>query len=479
MLIPDHQLPAVVALTGVYATFILLYAYYFYRKVKTFAGYNVAGRSIPLVPMILTILGTSIGGAMLLGLMADAYRIGISQMWMLFPLIGVLAILTAFFVRRLRQVGDKHELFTVGDYAAVRFGPLARYPASIANLVAISALTGMQFVALATILRLLFGLETTHGILIACAFLTLKTYLGGFTSVVWSDAVQGTIQTIGIVSLFAAIYVMSGGWGEIVTKAGDSGQRALLTLSNISTYKIALFMLTLGAAVLVRQDFWSRIWAARDLRTTIKAYWWSVVLVLITGLVVVLTGVFAKIGLGIVAEPPAMIYYHVIQEAMPFWFFALMLITLMATVVSCADSYFIAGASTLVSDFVQPHFRGASDRQLLMCSRGAVIVMALISLLLALAVPRLIQLWITGSAILVSSLLVPLLLGVLWTRPSRRAGACAMWAGLVVAMAWQLLGEPGGWSPVFVGVPASALMLAGIMLLDARRAPLAPATDFD
>lgn len=476
MLIPDHQLPAVMALTGIYAVFILLYAYYFYRKVKTFAGFNVAGRSMPLMPMVLTILGTSIGGAMLLGLMADAYRIGISQMWMLFPLIGVLAILTAFFVRRLRQVGDQHELFTVGDYAAVRFGPMARYPASIANLVAISALTGMQFVALATILKLLFGIETTHGILLACVFLTLKTYMGGFTSVVWSDAVQGTIQTIGIVSLFVAIYVMSGGWGEVTAQAEANGQQALLTLSNISPYKIALFTLTLGAAVLVRQDFWSRIWAARDLSTTTKAYWWAVVLLLITGIVVVLTGVFAKVGLGIVAEPPAMIYYHVIQEAMPFWFFALMLITLIATVVSCADSFFIAGASTLVSDFVQPHFHNATDRQLLMCSRGAVIVMALISVLLALAVPRLIQLWITGSAILVSSLLVPLLLGVLWTRPSRHAGACAMWAGLAVALAWQLLGQPGGWSPVFIGVPASALTLSGVMLLDACRPSNAVAT---
>lgn len=371
MLIPDHQLPTVIALTGVYATLILLYAYYLYRKVKTFAGYNVAGRRMPLMPMILTILGTSIGGAMLLGLMGDAYRIGVSQMWMLFPLIGVLAILTAFFVKRLRRLGDQHELYTVGDYAALRYGSLARYPASIANLVAISALTGMQFVALATILQLLFGLETTHGILIACAFLTLKTYLGGFTSVVWSDAVQGTIQTVGIVALFVAVYVMSGGWGDVTANAEATGQQALFRLTNISPYQIFLFMFTLGAAVLVRQDFWSRIWAARDLGTTMKAYWWAVTLLLISGLVVVLTGVFAKVGLGIVAEPPSMIYYHVIQEAMPFWFFALMLITLMATVVSCADSFFIAGASTMVSDFIQPNAKGATDRQLLMCSRGA------------------------------------------------------------------------------------------------------------
>lgn len=465
MLIPEHQLPPVITLTGVYGLLILCYAYYFYRKVRTFAGYNVAGRTMPLLPMVLTILGTSVGGATLLGLMANAYSIGLSQLWMVFPLIAMVAILAAFFVKRLRRVGDEHQLFTVGDYAAMRYGPMARYPASIANLVAMSALTGMQFVALATILKLLFGLETTQGILIACAFLTLKTYLGGFTSVVWSDAVQGSLQTVGIVALFVAVYAMSGGWSGVAANAEASGQAAMLQLGNISPYQVSVFFFTLGAAGLVRQDFWSRIWAARDLDTTVKAYWWAVGLLLLTGLLVVLIGVFAKVGLDIVAEPASMIYYQVTQEAMPFWFFALMLITLMATVISCADSFFIAGASTMVSDFIQPNIKHASDRQLLRYSRLSVIVMALISLALALAVPQLIQLWITGSAILVSSLLVPLLLGVLWARPGRRAGSTAMWVGLVVALGWQFAGQPGGLNPVFAGLPASTLTLCLVMLL--------------
>ncbi|TCK16412.1 sodium:solute symporter family protein [Marinobacterium mangrovicola] len=466
MEIPNNQLPIIITITGVYGVFILLYAYYFYRKINTYAEYNLAGRSMPLVPMVLTILGTSIGGAMLLGLMADGYRIGLSQIWMLVALNGMLLLFTIFFVKRLRKVGDKHELYTVGDYAVVRYGPLARYPASIANLVAISALTGMQFIALATIFKLLFGLEMTQGILLACALLTLKTYLGGFTSVVWSDAVQGTIQTLGILSLFAAVYFLSGGWSEIASRAEATGQQALFVLTSMSPYKIFIFVFTIGAAVLVRQDFWSRIWAARDLNTTVKAYWLSCILLLITGLVIISTGALAKVGLGIVSEPASMVYYHVIQEAMPFWFFVLMLVTLIATVVSCADSFFIAGASTIVSDFIHPNFKGATDRQLLLCSRGAVIIMAVISLTLAMAVPGLIQLWITGSAILVSSLLVPLLLGVLWSRPSRRAGTSAMWFGLIASLAWQLSGQSANWSPVFIGVAISTLTLFSVMLLE-------------
>ncbi|MCF7620463.1 hypothetical protein ACPOM7_15385 [Peribacillus castrilensis] len=57
----------------VYLIATLAHSLYFYRGVKTADDYNVAGRSIPTFPMILSIIGTATGGASLLGWMADAY----------------------------------------------------------------------------------------------------------------------------------------------------------------------------------------------------------------------------------------------------------------------------------------------------------------------------------------------------------------------------------------------------------------------
>ncbi|UOQ92286.1 hypothetical protein MUO14_17655 [Halobacillus shinanisalinarum] len=58
-----------------------------------------------------------------------------------------------------------------------------------------------------------------------------------------------------------------------------------------------------------------------------------------------------------------------------------------------------------------------TDSRLLLLSRLIVIAMSIFSLLLALAIPRLVELWMTGSAILVAGLLAPILIGLFWDKP--------------------------------------------------------------
>ena len=45
-------------------------------------------------------------------------------------------------------------------------------------------MTGMQFVAIATILNVTLGLDVTIGIIIGWILLTLKTYFGGLKTVI-------------------------------------------------------------------------------------------------------------------------------------------------------------------------------------------------------------------------------------------------------------------------------------------------------
>jgi len=395
-----------------------------------------------------------VGGATLLGFMTDAYKLGAGRIWLVLSLTISVIILNLFFLKRLRRLGEKHTLYTVGDYAAVRYGPFARYPALIGNICAMAALTGLQFVAIATVLNLLFGIDRSVGIVIGFVFLTLKSYLGGLTAVIWTDAIQGTIQTVGILALCVVVYIASGGWDAIHANAVEQGQQAMLSIVGVGPAEIFIPLLTIGMAVLVRQDKWQRIWAARDIKTTVRAYWCSVGLVLITGGSIVAIGTMANLGLGLSPDNPALIYYQVIQATLPPAFFILMLVVLIATILSCGDSFLIAGSTTLVSDLVRTRVGDASDHKMLRYSRLSVIAMGVMSLGLAMAVPRLVDLWVTGSAILASGITVPVLAGIYWSRPDDRAGVASMWTGLVVAIVWQVAGHPLGLHPVFVGLPA-------------------------
>lgn len=452
----DNSLKLVIIIAlCLYALSIIGVSYYFYRRTKTYDQYNMGGRSMPMIPMILTTVGLGIGGSTLLGYMTDAFQFGYGRVWLAFSTTLTFVIFTAFLVKPVRRLGEKHNFYTVGDYAVHRYGKGARIPTFLGNLAAIGGLTGLQFVALATILNLLFGINLTIGIVISAVFLTLKTYLGGLTAVIWTDAIQGTIQTIGIGLLISIVYFQSGGFSQVAENLANNPALDVhyLKVFDVPLSSIFIPILTMGAAILIRQDTWQRAWAAKDIKVASRSNWWASLIIFLTGIVIIIVGVFARGGLGIETDQPQLIYYQVIFENLPLAIGILLFITLVATILSSADSFFIAGSTMLVSDVIKPLKKDASSSQMLRYSRIMVITMGVFSLILALTIPRLIELWITGSAILSSGILIPLLVGMFWKKPSNIAGVSAMWVGLLTAIVWQLAGHPFDIHPVFVGMP--------------------------
>src|SRR5699024_9556879 len=136
-----------------------------------------------------------------------------------------------------------------------------------------------------------------------------------------------------------------------------------------------------------------------------------------------------------------------------------MLIALLATVISTADSSFLPGSSSIVNDISRTRLKSPTATSLLRWSTVAVLTTSAVAYLMPLSIPDLIALCSVATPMPVSGLLAPVIVGLFWKGGSRRAGVRAMWSGLVVAVAWQLLGQPWGWHPVFVGLPIAILVL--------------------
>ena len=144
-----------------------------------------------------------------------------------------------------------------------------------------------------------------------------------------------------------------------------------------------------------------------------------------------------------------------------------MVLALLATVISTADSFFMAGASSIINDIIKPRLKPSEDldQRLLKYSRYSVLGVAGIAFTLAIFIPDLIVLWIMGSAMLVSSLLAPITAGLFWKKATRLGGTVAMWVGLVIAVVWQVLGHPFGIHPVFIGLPLSIFLVIVVSLM--------------
>ncbi|WP_082234565.1 sodium:solute symporter family protein [Halobacillus massiliensis] len=464
----SQQEVILISIIAIYFVFLFGLSLFINRNIKTYEDYNVAGRSTKLMPLILTFVGTAIGGSILLGYMTNGYNAGMGQQWLAIGFTLTSIVIAAFLLKRIRLLGEKYNMVTLGDFTALRFGEGARIPTVISILCAYCAITGMQFVAIATILKLTIGLDMTIGIIISWVLLTLKTYYGGLKSVMVQDAIHGTIQTAGVFFLLIVILLMVGDWGAFAERARGAEAGNMLSIFNISPSEFWVYMLTIGAYQFVRQDLWQRFWAAKNIKTAITGFWAAIVLGFLTAAATVLIGVLARYGLNMTGIDPALIYYEIIGLVLPFPLVIIMLIALLATVISCADSFFLAASSSVVNDVVKPRMKSFDDKKMLTYSRRSVIGVSIIALLLALYIPQLVTLWITGTAMLVSGLLAPVMFGLFWRRTTKTAGLAAMWTGLIVAVFWQIAGHPFGLHPVFLGLPVSIVVLLTVTLLSKR-----------
>lgn len=449
----------------IYFIFLIGLSFVINRKIKTYDDYNVAGRTVSTWPLILTFVGTGVGGATLLGYMENGYSLGMGQQWIHITMLFAIILLASFMLKRIREIGEKHQMVTIGDYAALRYGEKARLPTVISFLFSYCAMTGMQFVAIATILNLTLGMNMTTGILVGWAILTVKTYLGGLKAVVWQDVIQGTMLTVGVIILFFIVWQAAGSWENVSQTAHAQNEGAMLSVFNISSNEIMIYLLTLAFYQFIRQDVWQRIWAANSLRTARNGYWVSMLIAVGLGALIVGIGVFSRFGLNIQSENPALIYYDTILHVLPTYGVILMVIVLLAAVISSADSFFIAGSSSIANDIIKPLVKAENEKNMVLYSRISVLVVSVISLVLALKIPGLVNLMVTGTAMSVSALLAPIVLGMFWKRPNQTAGVWGMWAGLSLSVLWQILGHPFGVHPIMVGLPFSFVVLMLITVL--------------
>lgn len=412
-------------------------------------------------------MGTAVGGATLLVFMQNGFLYGMGQQWLNLAILMSGLLMLGILLKKIRALGEKYQMVTIADFTVLRFGEGARIPTVVSVLVANCALTGMQFAAIATVLNLTMGLNITTGILISWVLLTLKTYYGGMKSVIWQDAFHGTIQTVGIFVLFVVVIIASGGLGRVSEQAALANQSEFLSLLGISPSEVFVYLLTIGAYQFVRQDLWQRFWAAGSAKIARNGYWVSIILTFITGVFIVSTGVMGRFGLNIGEIDSSLTYYTIIGNVFSFPMVIVMVIALLATVISSADSFCMSGASSIINDIIKPRLKETPDldSRLLKYSRLSVVIVSVFSLILALSIPKLVGLWVTGAAMLVAGLLAPVIAGLFWKKATRLGGTVAMWVGLIVAVTWQILGHPFGLHPIFVGFPISILMIIVVSLV--------------
>lgn len=186
---------------GGYVLFLLAISIYASRRVQTEADYLVAGRRLPLFLAWGTLIATWFGAATMFAAAGQAREVGLLGV-VLDPLAcaGTLVLAGIFFARPLWKM----ELYTMADFYRVKYGPAAEVVGACIQVPSYFAWVALQYMALAKVLELYFGIPLAVGIVVVAAVTLTYTMIGGMWSVTLTDTFQIVIALAGLVVLLGA-----------------------------------------------------------------------------------------------------------------------------------------------------------------------------------------------------------------------------------------------------------------------------------
>ena len=201
-----------VVVLAIIVVVLLAVAIYRTSRVKTKADYLVAGRSLPAIVLVLTLLTSWIGAGSLFAGAENAYKNGFAALWQ--PAGGWLGLLLIYFIApRARKFAQ----FTLPDLLEARYNQTARVLGTFAILFAYVGITSYQFKGGGDVLHLIFPdtVSPELGTYIIAVFVIVTTALAGMSSVAYMDVAIGTLVTVICIIATPYLLVQAGGWSGL------------------------------------------------------------------------------------------------------------------------------------------------------------------------------------------------------------------------------------------------------------------------
>lgn len=403
-------------------------------RVRTKDDYLVAGRSLPAIVLVLTLLTSWIGAGSLFAGAESAYRNGFAALWI--PAGGWVGLLLIYFIApRARKFAQ----FTLPDLLEARYNQAARVLGTIAILFAYVGITSYQFKGGGNVLHLIFPATVSPnlGTFIIAAFVIVTTALAGMSSVAYMDVAIGSLVTTICILATPMLFFKAGGWAGLHAVLPETHFQVLgnLTFLRAMEYFLPTLLLMLGNQVMYQKFFSAK--SERDARISVVG--WILGTILLETLIVAIA-VFgsALYQTGEVASQPYEIIPYAARHGLPALMGALLLGAVFAKVISTASNYLFSPATNLVQDvFVRYLAPNASNKRILIVSRLAVVLLGIWALYQAVFAPSILEKMLWAYTVY-SAALTPVVLAAFYSKRVTAWGAVsAIAAGTVVTVAWD------------------------------------------
>jgi len=456
---------------AVYGTFIvylimmLAIGVIAYQRTSNSSDYFLGGRSLGPWPAALSAGASDMSGWLLLGLPGYAFGSGMEALWLAGGLLLGTWANWRFTAKRLRTYSiEAGDALTLPEYFANRFYDKSRLLQVISAffiLLFFLFYTSSGLVAGGKLFETVFGLEYTTALIIGTVCIVSYTLFGGFLAVSWTDLVQGLLMAAALLIVPIAAIQADGGFSVMWT-AIEAKNPELLTLFNDVNGEplsfIAIVSLAAwGLGYFGQPHILARFAACRSNReiTTARriAVGWSglsmagAMLVGLAGMMFVETQMGGELADG---ETIFMLLVNAIFHPI---IAGILLAAILAAIMSTADSQLLVSSSALAEDFYKQLLRkNATQQEIVMVGRMAVIGLSIVAMLLALnpdsTVLGLVSYaWAGFGAAFGPALLISLY----WKNMTRNGALAGIIVGAVTVVIWKQLS--GGLFDMYEIVP--------------------------
>jgi SSS family transporter len=450
------------ALLAVYTGLLAWHAWQGNRSTKGLADYYVGGRRMGGAVIGLSFFATYASTNSFVGFAGQSYTWGLPWLLLVPFLVGFSLFAWRWVAPRLRDFTASLDSLTIPDFIGFRFDSTpARVFAAVIVLVASFFYMTAVFKGIGNLLEAFLAIPYRLAIGIVFVVVVLYTVVGGFISVVKTDAVQGVVMVIGAVILFAGTVAAAGGAGTFFDVRAQPGGEALFRWGGGVALPVlfgVLFAGTVKFAVEPRQL--SRFYALESRSAARVGLWVSTLTIALVYLLLTPIGIYARRVLPDGVADTDLVVPTLLASPDVFapGASAFLLVAMVAGAMSSLDSVLLVMASTCDRDIVGVGRRRGTDRAAVATTRLYVVLFAVITALIALNPPGgIVTLTALSGSLYAACFFPALFLGLHWRRGNGAAVMASFATGLLVLFVWKYV--PGS-AVVHEVFPALLLSLA-------------------
>lgn len=367
--------------------------WYSRRLARNTDDYFLAGRSMPVWAVSLSILSTALSAATFLGVPELSYAGDLTYLSTYLGGMAAIVVVAVFFIPAFYR----HGVTSIYELLGARFGPGAQRSASLVFMLGRTLATGARlYIAAIPMALIIFGQDEPWQIALGVAVLSLVgivyTLVGGVRTVIWTDVIQTAIFVLAIGGVIAVlIWRIPASPGQIVgaladPPGGGGSKLRLIDLSGDPSRAFTLPAILIGFMLLGIGSYGTDHEITQKMltcRSAVRGSWSAILGILVCVPAValfLLTGLLLHIyyarpdvmGAAAPDYAPAAgsrsLLTFILRE-MPPGMSGVMIAGLFAAALSSLN----AMSSSLVADFYRPLVRGRSERHYLAAGRVAVV----------------------------------------------------------------------------------------------------------